>query len=301
MASDSLSPDGRLDTLALLAITTIIGITIYNALELFLIIYATFKRRSSLYFCPRRSTHRPRLPRAWPFGWVCMVTGQSLVLYSRLHLVCHNDALLRMVRNMIIFNAFALHIPTIVLSFGKDFANEDGRFNFPMVLFEKIQLSGFFLQEDIISGIYIWETVKLLRVRGSVRSGEKRRSRKMLVHLALVNVAVVMLDVTILVLECVGLHDVQRAYKLFAYSIKLKVEFSILNQLVELTTGRAERASFSEISEWQTGAQGPHMYVGTTTTTTSRDLEGRQGRDSGVSEVRSVMSRDDRDAQISRG
>lgn len=259
MASDSLSPDGRLEPLALLAVTTIIGITFYNALELFLIIYATFKKCSSLYFwsfvtstfglvpqclvwmlkAPGALHIGPAFPALGLFGWVCMVTGQSLVLYSRLHLVCHNDTRLRMVRNMIIFNAFALHIPTIVLSFGKDFANENGRFNFPMVVFEKIQLSGFFLQEVIISGIYIWETAKLLRVRGSVHSGEKGRSRKMLVHLALVNVVVVMLDVTILVLECVSLHDVQRAYKPFAYSIKLKVEFSILNQLVELTTGRA--------------------------------------------------------------
>ena len=116
-------------------------------------------------------------------------------------------------------------------------------------------------------------------------------------HLALVNVVVVMLDVTILVLECVGLHDVQRAYKLFAYSIKLKVEFSILNQLVELAVGTAERVSFSEISEWQPGTQGPHMY-----TTESRDLESRQERDSGTSKVRIIVDQEEpeRDAQISK-
>ena len=112
-----------------------------------------------------------------------------------------------------------------------------------MAVFEKIQVSGFFLQEVFISGIYIWETAAWLKVRKGFGPGEEQRGGRMMVHLVLVNVVVLVLDITILVLECVGLRDVQRAYKFFAYSVKLKVEFSILNQLVELTTG-GERGAF---------------------------------------------------------
>ncbi|KAK4455384.1 hypothetical protein QBC34DRAFT_460314 [Podospora aff. communis PSN243] len=309
---DPLSPTGRPSATAVLVILTLVGITLYNALELLVIIYATFKRRTTLYFysfliatlglVPQsicwliKAPTSIRLGVAFPIaaliGWVCMVTGQSLVLYSRLHLVCHSDTKIRNVRNMIIFNAFALHIPVIVLSFGKDYANADGRFNLPMQVFEKIQISGFFIQEVIISGLYIWETVKLLKDRNVFAAGAKTRGKKMLVHLVLMNVVVLVLDLTILVLECVGLHDVQRAYKLFAYSVKLKVEFSILNKLVELTTGSVGvRTVSSRVVEWNGGRQGPQIFDGT-------GVSGSPRRDSGVSEVRSVVTRDDREGAL---
>jgi hypothetical protein len=306
---DSLSPDGRPSPTATIAIVTLVSITLYNALELAIIIYATFKRRSSLYFysfviatlglapqsicwllkAPTSIRLGVAFPTAGLAGWVCMVTGQSLVLYSRLHLVCHSDRKLRAVRSMIIFNAFTLHIPVIIFSFGKDFANSTGRFNTPMMVFEKIQISGFFLQEVIISALYIWETIKLLKDRSVFAAGEKGRGKNMLVHLVLVNVVVLVLDVTILVLECVGLHDVQRAYKLFAYSVKLKVEFSILTKLVELTTGVVGVRSVSGVVvEWEGGRQGPQIFDGT------GDLGSRM-RNSGVSEVRSVVTADERE------
>ncbi|KAK5658976.1 hypothetical protein OQA88_1796 [Cercophora sp. LCS_1] len=257
MASDSLSPDGRPSPSVAPAIVIFGSLTLYNALELSVIIYTTFKRSSTLYFwsfvtstfglVPQsiiwllKASSSFQLGSTWPtivlIGWICMVTGQSLVLYSRLHIICQSEARLRLVRNVIIFDAFALHIPTIVFSFGRDYANSSGRFDLAMAVFEKIQVSGFFLQEVFISGIYIWETVAWLKARKGFGPGEEQRGRRMMVHLVLVNVVVLVLDITILVLECVGLRDVQRAYKFFAYSVKLKVEFSILNQLVELTTG----------------------------------------------------------------
>ena len=270
MASDSLSPDGRPSPSVAPAIVIFGSLTLYNALELSVIIYTTFKRRSTLYFWSFLASTFGLVPQsiiwllkasspfhlgpAWPtivlIGWICMVTGQSLVLYSRLHIICLSEARLRLVRNMIIFNAFALHIPTIVLSFGRDYSNSSGRFDLAMAVFEKIQVSGFFLQEVSISGIYIWETVVWLKARKGFGPGEEQRGRRMMVHLVLVNVVVLVLDITILVLECVGLRDVQRAYKFFAYSVKLKVEFSILNQLVELTTGGG-RGGFSVELEWE--------------------------------------------------
>lgn len=54
-------------------------------------------------------------------------------------------------------------------------------------------------------------------------------------HLIWVNVIIVFLDLTILGLEYSGLYDIQTAYKGLVYSVKLKLEFSILNRLVELT------------------------------------------------------------------
>ena len=56
-------------------------------------------------------------------GWTTMITGQSVVLYSRLHIVTHNKKWLRAVLIMIITNAFWLHIPVIVLVYGVNSSN----------------------------------------------------------------------------------------------------------------------------------------------------------------------------------
>lgn len=291
---DSLSPNGRPDPSAFIATITLTSITLYNALELAIIIYTTFKRRSSLYFwsfvvatfglIPHslgfllKALDSVSLSFAFPavvlIGWICMVTGQSLVLYSRLYLVLHDEKRLRMVRNMIVFNAFVLHVPTVVIAYGKDYATAGmAGWALAMAVYEKVQLVGFFLQEVIISGIYIWETVKMLRVRRGME--DKGQGRELWVHLVMVNVVVLVLDVTILVLEAAGFPDVQRVYKGFAYSVKLKVEFSILNKLVALTTGRTEGRSLPSESDRGGWREGPRMYDGP-----QQDV-GTQGRASG--------------------
>jgi hypothetical protein len=45
-------------------------------------------------------------------GWTCMVTGQSLVLYSRLHIIVSNVQKLKWILAMIILDGIILH-PTV--------------------------------------------------------------------------------------------------------------------------------------------------------------------------------------------
>lgn len=54
-------------------------------------------------------------------GWPLMVTGQSLVLYSRLHMLFIEKRTLRMVLAMIICNAVVIHSTGISLSIGFQF------------------------------------------------------------------------------------------------------------------------------------------------------------------------------------
>lgn len=49
-----------------------------------------------------------------------MVTGQSVVLWSRLHLLVEHGRILRWTIWMIIIDAIILHIPTTVLTFGSN-------------------------------------------------------------------------------------------------------------------------------------------------------------------------------------
>ncbi|KAJ3529483.1 hypothetical protein NM208_g9736 [Fusarium decemcellulare] len=106
---------------------------------------------------------------------------------------------------------------------------------------EKIQVSIFFLQEIVISSFYIFETVKLMRLERTM--GNKRGSRRLMNHLIFVNLLIILLDITILGLEYADQYEYQTSYKAFVYSTKLKLEFTILNRLVEMTTGSKDISS----------------------------------------------------------
>ena len=160
-----------------------------------------------------------------------MISGQSVVLYSRLHIVIHNTKLLRAVLIMIITDAIWLHIPIIVLVYGAN-SNNPGSFEGPYSVYEKIQLTVFVVQELIISGLYVYETVNLLKLERTIGN---IRTRTVLHHLIHVNILVMLLDFSIVGLEFANLYEVQTAWKPLVYSVKLKLEFSILNRLVELT------------------------------------------------------------------
>lgn len=251
-----MSGDSRPSDNAMTAIVVFVSLSLYNVAELGLMILSTFKRRRGLYFwsfvvatfgiAPYAVgflLKALQLPRpSWGYvtlivvGWSCMVTGQSMVLYSRLHLVLRNAFRLRLVLAMIVTNAVICHIPITVMAYGANSTNPA-----PYVglysIYERVQVTLFFLQEMILSALYIYETIGMMRVR---RRGASTWC--LMTHLIAVNVTVVVLDVTILALEYSGLYDVQTSYKALVYSIKLKLEFSILNRLVEVTRGRGDGA-----------------------------------------------------------
>jgi hypothetical protein len=227
------------------------AIALYNVIELAFIIAITFKRRKGLYFWSFIVATAGILPYTLGFmfkffsvipqtmisvtliaiGWCCMVTGQSVVLYSRLHLVVRSFSILRWVLIMIIVDAIICHIPIIVFVYG---ANSDGPdvFSTPYSIYEKIQITIFFLQELIISGLYVWAAAKVLKPVGTMKGKNIRTAMK---HLIYINLFVVFFDLTLLATEYAGQYEIQVLYKAALYSIKLKLEFRILNQLLEFT------------------------------------------------------------------
>ncbi|RMY52117.1 hypothetical protein D0864_14313 [Hortaea werneckii] len=166
-------------------------------------------------------------------GWICMVTGQSMVLWSRLHLICHSHWKLRGILVMIVTNAIVFHGSQTVCSL---LAVQNQAINpeyLPFIYAEKISLCFFFAQEVTISGLYIWETAKHLRLASTVRTGSKYRRMR---NLLLANVAILALDICLISLEFASLWGVWCTFKGFAYSSKLKIEFAILNQLRDTFT-----------------------------------------------------------------
>ncbi|KAK4113141.1 hypothetical protein N656DRAFT_778675 [Canariomyces notabilis] len=144
---------------------------------------------------------------------------------------------------MIIINAIICHVPIAVLVYGANSPNP-APYVGPYSVYERVQVTLFFLQETIISALYIRETVALMRARRRGGMGGKVGStRWLMTHLIVVNIIIVVLDVTIIALEYAGLYDLQTSYKALVYSVKLKLEFSILNRLVEMTQGGSSHES----------------------------------------------------------
>ncbi|KAJ9419489.1 hypothetical protein QL093DRAFT_1992703, partial [Fusarium oxysporum] len=109
---------------SLTIIIVFLAISLYNAIGLNFLIWETFKRCVGLYFwtvliatlgiplyCAGFLIKYFRSPLLGYLacilivaGWQCMVTGQSMVLWSRLHLVLRNQTRRRLILGMIIFS-----------------------------------------------------------------------------------------------------------------------------------------------------------------------------------------------------
>jgi hypothetical protein len=227
------------------------AISCFNVIEIIVFIFNTFKRRNGLYFWSmlvasmgipvhavavllRYFQLAPDFPMCvvTVLGWYAMVTGQAVVLYSRLHLVVSDDRKIRWVLIMIITNACILHLPVTVLFLGSNLGDEN--LLKPFIVYEKIQLTGFCIQEFTISGLYIWEAMHALK---PVLMMKGPNERKVIKHLILINILIVFLDISLLITEYTNNFDIQTTYKTAVYSIKLKMEFNILNQLLYVLQG----------------------------------------------------------------
>ncbi|KFA55337.1 hypothetical protein S40293_10269 [Stachybotrys chartarum IBT 40293] len=229
------------------------AVSIYNVIEINVKIFFTFRKYTGLYFwslifaswgiaihslgflllffqlCKNNYVNIVIIT----LGGVPMVIGQSVVLYSRLHLIVQDRQKIRWVRNMIILSFFLFTIPPTVLNFGSNSSHSEN-FLRPFHIYEKIALSGFSAQEIIISSLYMWEARKMLRLMTLYRSG---RASRVMWHLIYINILVILMDMTVLGTELGGAHEIQTTYKSAVYSVKLKLEFPVLDQLRSLVAG----------------------------------------------------------------
>lgn len=227
-------------------IAAFFAISCYNVLEITISIFTTFRCRRGLYFWSMLVATWGILLHAISvflrffalapnflmcvlicIGWYAMVTGQSVVLYSRLHLVSTEARRRRWVLYMIISNFFILHVPVTILFLGSNAGVSS--FVAPFNIYERIQLAGFSAQEIIISGLYIWETMTTLR---PVLIMKGRAGYRVIINLIIVNTIAVLLDASLLATEYTDNFDVQTTYKTVVYSVKLKMEFTVLNSLL---------------------------------------------------------------------
>ncbi|KAI5460834.1 hypothetical protein BGZ63DRAFT_464859 [Mariannaea sp. PMI_226] len=165
-------------------------------------------------------------------GWYLMVTGQSVALYSRLHLVVYDRRIVRGVLYLIIFLAVTCHLPLTIIIFILNTTTQSQTALKVYKVYEPLQLTLFSIQEAIISILYMVFAFQVLRPIEEVR-GPKIKT--ILRQLIVINVLVIILDITLIALQFAGYDEVQHFYKAAVYSIKLKLEFTILNQLLKIT------------------------------------------------------------------
>jgi hypothetical protein len=137
-----------------------------------------------------------------------MVSGQSLVLYSRLSLINLDKRIRRYVLAMIIVNGVVLHTATVVTTAGSN-SEVSSLFIKPYAIIERIQITIFSVQEFILSGLYVWKAWRFLAIYRSGGSKTQDKLHAMMLHLILSNVVVFSLDITVIVLEFLGLYYLQ--------------------------------------------------------------------------------------------
>lgn len=144
------------------------GLAMYNAVELIILTMFIFSHYNSLYFWALLISSIGLIPFALGFlfrlldilhsnalwvslvlstiGWYAVVTGQSLVLWSRLHLVLYGERgrkILLYTKWMIIVDAIILHTTTTVVDFGSNGTIDTAGFVAAYNVVEKVQVTGF--------------------------------------------------------------------------------------------------------------------------------------------------------------
>ncbi|KAH8723747.1 hypothetical protein GQ44DRAFT_684417 [Phaeosphaeriaceae sp. PMI808] len=233
------------------------AVALWSTVSLTVRIMATLKRRSGLYFwsvlttswglCIRQiGVLTSFLARRCPWilrlvitqlGWVMVVSGFSMVLYSRLNFILQDRRTRLCVLGLIIFNGVIWHTAMTTISAGKakeNYAGNKARLHAWKkvdVYFERVQIVMFSMQEIIISLLYVHAAYQYLQGRFA----DKNKTREHMGVLLLVQCIVIAIDIAVVAVDFAGFLQLKIFLMSFAYSVKLELEFVGLNQLVGLS------------------------------------------------------------------
>ncbi|KAL2073874.1 hypothetical protein VTL71DRAFT_11200 [Oculimacula yallundae] len=228
-------------------IAAVCAVGYWVSIELLVLVYVTFKRHAGVYFWSIIITTIGivlqttgyillKFENTWPvilvviickLGWVMNVTGFSIVLWSRLHLVVRNSRILKWLLVLIIVDGLVCHTPITVFEFGLMTRHHDTYYR-PMQIMERIQQTVFTIQETVMSCLYIYHTRKFLKI------GYPMQTRKVIGLLFLVQLFVIALDVILTLFDYTDKFTLKCTVHPLVYAIKLKLEFIVLNQLQSL-------------------------------------------------------------------
>jgi hypothetical protein len=257
--------DHAWNPVAMCLIASVCAVTFWIDLEMIALVYATFKRRSGVYFWSVilssvgmilqttgymlkvfhvEGTNGILLSVVVKIGWIGCTTGFSVVLWSRLHLVVQSTKLLRWLLGIIVANALIFHTPAVVCEFGM-LRSMDAFLPF-MQHWDPVQQTAFSIQETVLSGLYIYSTARFLN------AGYAMGTRRVVGFLVGVQILVIALDAALTSLSYLNLFTLKCTVHPFVYSVKVRLEFIVLNQLLSLLrVGLAPQETASlQRAEW---------------------------------------------------
>ena len=259
---------------------TLIGITFYIVLEINVEIFRAFKRRTGLYFWSVQIGSVgiavatigvivkflvAGAARIWGFytflmmiGWLLYVTAQSLVLYSRLHLVLQNAKIHRVVLGFIISTIFTLQLPTWIMIFHAYNSNPEvsSVWSPREAIVERYQQLSYTGLESLLSGFYIWALSGLLKHKSGVRQ------HRVMMDLIYVNLIIIVLDILLVILIYLNQLGLSHPIQLFSYAVKLRLEFLVLNQLMAVAARGLRSETYTEKRYHKSSMQDDHVYIG---------------------------------------
>ncbi|CRG89259.1 hypothetical protein PISL3812_06295 [Talaromyces islandicus] len=178
-------------------------------------------------------------------GWIGMVTGFAMVMYSRLNLigfVMRNRYILRLALAMIIVDGIVFHTSTITI-FAIGLANPSARYLSYMNAIERVQIVIFTVQEIILSVIYIYGTFKM------AQDSFNNRIRSTINYLIIIQIGAISLDVLITALDFLDYYILKSFIHSFVYALKLQLEFVILNEFREVVSRLAPQLNDVDLNQ----------------------------------------------------
>jgi hypothetical protein len=147
--------------------------------------------------------------------------------------VFYNEKFLKVLLDVIIAIAVILVVANTITTWGSARIRAPG-WNYAYNVVERLQVTGFCVMEVSLSSLYVYSTVKLLRLSPE----GKNRVKRIMYELLAISFAIMVLDVAIIVIEYMNLYYLQVCLKVMVYSIKLKLEFAVLGRLIAVTRSR---------------------------------------------------------------
>lgn len=122
-------------------------------------------------------------------------------------------------------------------------------------VWDRLQTTAFFVQETSLNILYIWQTRKFLGrtrlLRGTMHGSASQDTTErisLLYQLIYINLFIIALDIALLGIQYADLFYLQGAFKPCVYGIKLKMEFVILNRLVDSLQARGGQRAYRSTS-----------------------------------------------------
>jgi len=180
-------------------------------------------------------------------GWICMTTGFSMVLYSRLHLLDVTRRWSRIILVMIAVVAAINLSVSVVMERLPALAKDHVPWLKAWSIWHHVRPVIFFVEDVVLSSLYLKAAFEYMRSPRSPRSNwlgvKQNRQAASLIAL---QVLVWILDLAIIGCALARLFVLIDIITSFVYAVKLKLEFAFLEHLVAIS-GAAQQAELGTV------------------------------------------------------